>query len=180
MLFNVVLMIKNQGINLIIIFSIFLYFSCKEQQSISNVDKQINTQKKSLKVLAPVIIYKTNGDFYKNVPIIMNDNKTDIISYPDIKDVYYKGQLAYPTKLANGYLLDNRGISKNVVFLKYTYEEYSNLKETPDKETLLKNIIEKNPLTELYSCDRISKTDIEGMNNLINKGFPDICKNINK
>jgi len=179
MLFNVVLMFKNQGVNLVVIFSIFLFFSCKEQQSITNVDKQTSIQKKSLKALAPVIIYKTKDDYYTNVPIIMNDNKTDIISYPDIKDVYYKGELAYPTKLSNGYLLDNRGISKNVVFLKYTYEEYSNLKETPNKETLLKKIIEKNPLTEIYTCDKLSKIDIEGINKVISQGLPGICKNIN-
>lgn len=178
MILNNLLMIKNQSINLVIILSIFTLFSCKEQQAITNIDSQTNVQKKSAKALAPVIIYKTNGDFYNYVPIIMNDGKTEIVSYPDVKDVFYKGQLAYPTKLANNYLLDNRGISKNVVFLKYTYKEYSSLKETPDKEKLLKMILEKNPLTEIYSCDKISKTDIEGINKYISQGLPDVCNNI--
>ena len=103
----------------------------------------------------------------------------DRVSYPDIKDVYYKGQLAYPTKLANGYLLDNRGISKNVVFLKYTYKEYSSLKETPSKETLLNIILDKNPIIEIYSCDKLSKNDIEGINKSISQGLPGICKKLN-
>jgi len=173
-------MLKNQHINIVIILLIFLFISCKGQQAINDVNKQTNVQKKSIKALAPVIIYKTKSDYYNNVPVIMNDNKTDIVSYPDIKDLFYNGQLAYPTKLKNGYLLDNRGIGKNVAFLKYTYEEFSILAETPSKEILLNSIIDKNPLIEIYICEKLSKTNIEELNNYIHQGLPNVCKNLIK
>lgn len=99
-----------------------------------------------------VLIYKTSGDYSNNVPVILSDDKATVVSYPDIKDVYTNGKLAFPDQLANGFLLDNRGINKNVAFTSYTYEEYSNLKKTPSVKELLEKVIDKDPLTELYDC----------------------------
>ena len=48
------------------------------------------------------IIYKTKNDYFTNVSVTLSDDKSKIISYPGIKDVYYKGELAFPTKLKNG------------------------------------------------------------------------------
>jgi hypothetical protein len=98
------------------------------------------------------IIYKTVKDYSANVPVTLSDDKTKIISYPDKGDVFNKGNLAYPTKLENGYLLDNRGISANSAFTKYTYEEYSKLKTTPDLQTLFNSIIDNNPFVEIIDC----------------------------
>lgn len=116
------------------------------------------------------IIYKTKKNYYNMVPIIMSDDKTKIVSYPDIKDIYYNGQLALPTKLDKGYLLDNRGINNNVVFTKYTYQQYSKLSKTPDINELLKNIIDKSPIIELYDCGPKNKFKniVEELNNVIN------------
>ena len=54
----------------------------------------------------------------------------------------------YPTRLANGWLLDNRGISRNVAFLSYTYEEYAALPSTPRASELMDKIIDNDPLTD--------------------------------
>jgi hypothetical protein len=135
---------------------------------------------KPVRAIAPLIIYKTNADYYQNVAVTLNDEKTDIVSYPDIVDVYYNGKLAYPTKLENGYLLDNRGISKNTAFLKYTYDEYSKLPATPSKDDLLKMIIGKNAVTELYNCNKLPKNNIQLLNDAIKKGLPDVCENLIK
>lgn len=101
----------------------------------------------------PVIIYKTTKDYNLNIPVIMNREKTQIISYPGIQDIYYAGKLAVPTALANGFLLDNRGIGPDVAFLSYTYKEYAELEETPTAEQLMERIIDRDPLEQMYRCE---------------------------
>lgn len=100
----------------------------------------------------PALIYKTTKDYSHNVAVTLSADKSKIESYPEPGDVYYKGKLATPTPLANGYWLDNRGVSVNTAFTSYTYEEFSKLKSAPDLETFYKAIIDKNPITELYNC----------------------------
>ena len=108
------------------------------------------------------IIYQTKKDYSKLVPIILSDDKKSIESYPDIKDIYFNGTLAYPTLLHKGYWLDNRGINKNVAFIKLSYEEYSKLQKTPVPEELLIMIVDDQPLVSMYSCGvRSSYEDIE-------------------
>ena len=123
------------------------------------------------------IVYKTTDNFDDYVPVIMNVEKTRIVAYPAPTDLFYKGVLAKPTILKNGYLLDNRGITENVVFLNYTYEAYSKLKEAPALNELLKNIKEKYPLKELIYCGlRYQyKNEVKELNVLIDAGFPN-CK----
>ena len=123
------------------------------------------------------LVYKTRKDYAKHVPILMNESKTKIISYPAPADIYYNGKLAYPTPLQNGYLLDNRGINKNIAFLNYTYEEYSKLKAMPSVAELEARIIDKHPLTELWNCgSRLQyKNEVKELNELIEAGFP-MCK----
>ena len=118
----------------------------------SNKDNSIVIDSIDFSVSPAVIIYKTKGDYFDKVPVILNDGKNAIIAYPGPKDVFYNGILALPTKLKDGYLLDNRGINKNVVFINFTYEEYSKLKEAPLISDMLKMIIDKNPITEMYNC----------------------------
>ena len=119
----------------------------------------------------PTIIYKTKKDYSKNVPVTMDETKSSILSFPDPKDVYYNGELSYPIKLKKGYLLDNRGINANSVFLKYTYEEYSQLKKAPDIEDLMKNILDINPFKEIWNLgNRFNYGDIEAeINEIIKK-----------
>ena len=183
---------KPSIILLLFVFTMVSLFSCKSSkngeqkvnQKLSTTQPVKQTLSKAegvVRITAPVIIYKTNADYYNNVPVIMSDDRKDIISYPDIKDVFYNGQLAYPTRLENGYLLDNRGIGKNVAFLKYTYEEYSKLPSTPSKDELLKTIITKEqPLKELYRCDKFPRRDVKMLNELIKKGLPNVCGDLMK
>ncbi len=119
-----------------------------------------------------VIIYQTTKDFSQLVPIIMSDDKKEIVSYPDIKDIYFKGTLAYPTMLHNGFLLDNRGIDKNVVFIKLSYEEYSKLARTPSAEELMSMITDSQPIRIMYSCGNRAafKSIEEELNSKIDSG----------
>jgi hypothetical protein len=117
------------------------------------IKKDDDNSAKGVKTPGPSLyIYKTKADYYNNVPVIMNDSKTEIISYPHPTDLVVQGSLLLPTKLENGYLLDNKGINKNVVFLKITYSEYSKLQDVPTMDELNKLIIDLNPFLELYDC----------------------------
>ena len=136
-------------------------------------------QKQSTRALQPTIIYKTKADYYYNVPIILTKDKKMIVSYPSVTDIYYKGKLALPTKLKNEYLLDNRGINKDVAFTSYTYESYSKLSTAPNSMEFLKSVIDTDPLLELYHCgSRVSyKNEIIELNKLIENKFMN-CKRI--
>jgi hypothetical protein len=114
-----------------------------------------------------IYIYKTRGDYYTQVPIGLSADKKTIVSYPDIKDVFTNGKLAYPTVLEDGFLLDNRGISENVAFLKLTYQQYATLKATPNPDSLFNLILDNDPLTLLYDCG--SKNNYQNLPGQLNE-----------
>lgn len=119
-----------------------------------------------------LIVYKTRHDYSQKIPVILNAGRNAVESYPDIHDIYYQGQLAYPTALEQGYLLDNRGINTRVAFLKITYEEYAALPATPTAAELFKMVDDKDPLLEMYSGGNRSRwTDpVAELNALIRTG----------
>ena len=98
------------------------------------------------------IIYKTKKDYDNKVPVLLNDEKNKIVSYPAIKDIFFNGKLALPDKLSDGFLLDNRGIYRNVAFLNITYEEYSKMTKELSLVEMMKLIIDKDPISEMYNC----------------------------
>jgi hypothetical protein len=140
---------KKLNIVLSIIISLILFTDCcnKHQQAITS---SANQNKSSAG--PPVIIYKTKADYTKFVPIILSEDKKTVVSFPGVKDLTYKGEFAYPTLLNGDYLLDNRGISRNVAFLNLTYEQYSKLETTPTPDKLMQMLLDRDPLTEMYYC----------------------------
>ncbi len=129
----------------------------------------------------PALVYKTSSNYNNLVPVSLSDDKTEIISYPHPKDIRVGIGYPLPTLLNNGYLLDNRGISKNVVFLKLTYEEYSKLTEPLTLKEMYELIIDKNPLTEMCDCgNKKAFTDIiRQLNQVIdNKSLRTKCKSL--
>lgn len=123
---------------------------------------------------APALVYKTRADYFNRVPVGMNAEKNRIVSYPDPTDLYDETTLFLPTRLKNGYLLDNRGIGTNVAFLRYTYETYRALSKVPALSQLMDSLLDRNPLTELWDCGPRSlyKKEVEELNTLIDRGFP--------
>jgi hypothetical protein len=97
-------------------------------------------------------VYKTTKDYSQFVPVLLSDDKTQIVSYPHPRDLKRGAVFMLPTPLKKGYWLDNRGIGLNVAFLKFTYREYSEFSEAPDIDELYKNIMDKDPLVELCDC----------------------------
>ena len=136
---------------------------CEYSSGGSPEKKKTNTGSAAL---APCIIYKTRADYSKNVPVTLSGDKSKIVSYPDRKDVYFQDQLAYPTELEKGFLLDNRGIGPDVAFLDFTYEEYSSLEQTPSAGELMNHILDSDPLLQMYQCGNRSD-------------FSDIVKELN-
>ncbi|HOH99220.1 MAG TPA: hypothetical protein PLE85_01655 [Bacteroidales bacterium] len=118
-----------------------------QQQQASQVEPARQTS-----VGPSVMVYKTRADYRQLVPVILSEDRKAIISFPAPGDVYYKGELALPQLLENGFLLDRRGIDERVAFIGMTYEEYSQLKESPTPEMLLQLIVDKDPIIEMYHC----------------------------
>jgi hypothetical protein len=172
---------KTGPIILTVFISCILVFSCKHSEKNiktsdnSKMENQISRTDGNA-ALPPVIIYKTAKDYSKNIPVNLSPDRKSLVSYPDIRDIYYAGKLAYPTVLAGGYLLDNRGVGPNVAFLDYTYEQYQSLGETPSADELLKHVIDTDPLTELYSCK--CNRDTAYLNKLISTGGLINCRNL--
>lgn len=130
----------------------------------------------NLKQVEPAIVYKTKADYYDKVPVTLSADKTTIISYPAPSDLYRDGQLAYPTRLAKGYLLDNRGIGKNVAFTNYTYEVYAKLPKAPSEKELLNSIIDDTPLlywVNLGPRIYFFKDEVGEINDIIEGDFKD-------
>ena len=101
-----------------------------------------------------VYVYKTKADYSHQVPVIMDEARTRILSYPAPGDLKMGNGLRLPTVLNKGYLLDNKGIGPNVAFLTYTYEEYSQLPTAPSMDDLMSHILDKYPLLEIHACGR--------------------------
>ena len=143
----------------------------QEINKIENIEK-INQQSQAT---PPLIIYKTRADYYDKVPVTLSCDKQRIIGYPHPTDLMRDGKFVYPTRLTGDYLLDNRGISKDIAFLKYTYEDYSKLKEIPNPDDLFWDILDKDPLLKYCNCG--SRYDYDGniktLNARIMDGFTD-------
>jgi hypothetical protein len=116
------------------------------------------------------VIYKTKADYSKNVPVVLSDDRSKVVVYPAPGDVYRNGKLAYPTALAKGFWLDNRGVSVHSAFLKLTYDEYAQLKQVPALDELYNMIIDKDPFTEMYNLGSRNafKDEVSEINKIIN------------
>lgn len=98
----------------------------------------------------PAIVYKTSKDYFKNVPVLLSDDKQKIVSFPAASDIRRSDGFVYPAKLHHGYLLDNRGIGLRTAFLRFTYEDYYNMDNIPNAARLMDYIIDDDPFIEYY------------------------------
>lgn len=163
--------------------------SAKDQGKTTVVEKQEDIQETKAHVEEPekkldfspgppAIVYRTRGDYRRNVAVTLSADKSKIVSYPGINDVFYNGLLAYPYNLRGDYLLDNRGIDTNVAFLDLTYEDYSKLQTAPKPEELYKLIIDKSPIVEMCNCGNRQqfRNDIAELNQMIEDSTLTKCK----
>ena len=160
--------------NIILFLLPFLMGACcvNKNHSAKNVDL--------LFAFPDIVIYKTTKDYTNNVPIIMNAERTRVVRYPAPTDLRRGDRYATPILLDNGYLLDCYGITQNVVFLDYTFEQYANLLQAPALDEMMMHIIDKNPLVELWNCGKSSQyKTLEDINVIVQSNFRD-CLKLNK
>jgi hypothetical protein len=148
---------------------IVMAMGCKSGSRVSSQDSDIVDEFVPLYIPGPrALVYKTKADYSNLVPVILSEDKTQIVSYPHPGDVRVGEKFLTPTRLNRDYFLDNRGIGPDVAFLKLTYEEYAALKSVPELSELYKLIVDIDPLTELCDCGSKSAfSDIEGQLNAL-------------
>jgi hypothetical protein len=129
----------------------------KSQSDSATPIRQMPPMKGNLAAMAQVVIYKTKADYSKNVPVRLSDDKTQIISYPAPSDLLIDGKIQYPKVLSDGFVLDNRGVSLNTAFLKVSYEEYTQPGFLPDPAAMINQVLDADPIVEMYSCGPKSK-----------------------
>ncbi|MPL72219.1 hypothetical protein SDC9_18000 [bioreactor metagenome] len=161
----------------LILISAAAFVSCRS----SKTSKPGDVKDKPQMVASPqAIIYKTRGDYFLHVPVTLSEDRKSLLAYPAPQDVFSGGDLAYPVRLENGYLLDRRGISPSSAFIKLTYYEYSRLGKTPTAEEIMKMILDDDPFTIIYQCGpKHSFRDIESdLNAIILDGKEDNFKKL--
>ncbi|MDY0344118.1 MAG: hypothetical protein RBR28_11125 [Lentimicrobium sp.] len=145
-----------------LILSVF-HISCKSHNKTTSADNTVQQPGPR------TYIYQTTADYYLQVPVTLSDDKKELHSYPSPGDVYYKGELALPVQLENGFLLDRRGIHPQSAFTKWTYAEYSRLKQTPTQDEIMDMLLDTDPFVSLYDCGPLNKysNPIEELNAFI-------------
>jgi len=92
------------------------------------------------------VVYRMTGSATAdNVPVTLNENG-GLAGYPDPGDV--AGQ--EPLELADGYLLDRRGICASSRFTRWTYAEYAALPSVPSPAEIMEAIIPDARVTDIH------------------------------
>lgn len=164
---------------IIAIIAVFaLLSSCSTSKTGNNNSNTLNFQP-NFAPGPPTIVYKTIEDVNDLVPVLLNEEKTRIISYPSKNDIKTGVNYKTPTVLKQGWLLDEKGINQNVAFLSLNYIEYSKLDSLPSIDSMFKLIVNFNPIDKMCNCgNRISiPNPIEQLNELIESDrIEKVCK----
>ena len=120
--------------------------------------------------LPRVVIYKTNGDYSPNVPVVVTPDGQSLVSEPGPGDVSTASE---PVALKGGWLWDRRGgIGPGTRFLTYTYAEYHALPQVPDVDVLMSHIIPGARVTEAYRLPILqSEATAEKIDSIIARGM---------
>ena len=176
---------KNSGIYfpLITLILATLLLSCSSSKKNQNHTKTGNDKQGAIGVPGPpVIVYKTKKDYFDHVPVTLSDDKSKIVSFPAPSDIKRNGEYTLPTRLSDGYLLDNRGISKNTAFLRFTYDDYYTMDNIPSAIRLMNYVIDDDPFIEMYNCGTKADFDnpVETLNLKIENGEISECNDLLK
>lgn len=119
--------------------------------------------------LPRAVVYKMNGDYADNVPVIVSADGESIVSYPAPTDLTTEST---PIPVTHGYLLDRRGVNANTRFLKLTYDEYRALPQPPSIEQLKADIIPDARIIDIHRLPitlNQAASDLPLVNQLINE-----------
>lgn len=130
---------------------------------------KVDASETMLGVLAPLIVYKTKHDYSDKISVSVNSDKK-IVSHPGPTDAVYQK----PVELEKGYLL--KRMDGNV-FLSVSIDDFIKSKDW-DKYIDNKYIIDYNPFTEVYNCNKVAAS-VEQLNKMILNNELDNCEKIN-
>ena len=120
-------------------------------------------------------IYKVAAEWADLVPVTVTDGR--LISYPAPTDVTASTS---PVALADGWMLDRQGVNPNTTFLKWTRQEYGDMKTAPTPSQIMDNIVAGSRLQELMELPMTTTEaagDTAAVNRLIREGLPG-CKTL--
>ncbi len=152
--------------------------ACHTQRENNTASTVVSARPESMVVghtsmIPKAVVYRTNGQFADNVPITMSANRKEIVSFPAPSDITPGSA---PLQLADGYLLDRRGVGINSAFTRYTYAEYGALEAAPSLSRLRQMVIPGAIVTELVRLPfplATALADTARVNRIIRQGFPD-------
>lgn len=126
----------------------------------------------SIRQMPKAVIYRTNGDWNVNVAVTLNEDKSQLMYFPDCYDVSVDTE---PLALTNGWLLDRQGgISKNTAFLKWTMPEYHEMKKTPSVNEIMDAIIPNAKVLEVVKLPMLTtqaQNDTSAVNAIIREQY---------
>lgn len=93
------------------------------------------------------VVYKMNGDYADCVPVTVSPDGNTIVSYPAPSDLTSEST---PLPVADGYLLDRRGVNVNTRFLRLTYNQYRALPQAPSLDQIKADIIPDARVIDLH------------------------------
>ena len=130
----------------------------------------VSGQSTAKAAMPKALVYKTKADYRNLVAVQLSEDRKSVVAYPDPSDVKNTANGPLPVKLHKGYLLDMRGVSWNTAFIKLTYDQYGKLSAVPSPEQLFAMIVDKDPMTELYSCGPKAAAKVKDLNSTIDAG----------
>jgi hypothetical protein len=133
--------------------------------------KKSGNHNQSMVSSPPVVVYKTRDNYFNKVPVTLSADGKTIVAYPAQTDLMREGKFSYPTLLDEEYLLDNRGITPNTAFLRFSYEDYYNMDNVPDARRLMNYILDDDPFTEFYQLEPMGNNIdlVEKINQMISE-----------
>lgn len=99
--------------------------------------EQLQIASSPLSSMPKATAFKMSGDYADNVAVTLNSDGT-LLYYPAPSDITSNSA---PYALGDGWYLNRQGVSSNSVFTKWTFEEYSRMKQTPTRREIMDAII---------------------------------------
>lgn len=88
--------------------------------------------------------FRMNGDYANHVAVNISSDG-NLTYWPAPSDIT---NASHPISLGNGWYLNRQGFAPNAVFLKYTFDQYSALKDTPTPSEIKSAIIPNSSVTQ--------------------------------
>lgn len=119
---------------------------CSGAKNAAVADGMTGSTSPTVSYLPNAIAYRTSIDVIDNVPVNLDSDRKSVASYPAPTDL---ASSSTPLKLANGWLLDRRGVGPTTAFTRWTYSEYRAMPTSPSCSDILENLVEGAYVTEI-------------------------------